>query len=58
MLKWSVICLFIALVAARLGYSEIAEGADSIIKPIFYIFLVLMVISFVHGLTIYKKLQG
>jgi uncharacterized membrane protein YtjA (UPF0391 family) len=38
-----------------LGFTGIAEGAASIAKIIFFIFLVLLVGSLILGATIFKK---
>lgn len=55
MLRWSAIFLVIALVAALFGFGGIAEGAASIAKTIFFIFLVLVIVSALLGVTIFKK---
>jgi uncharacterized membrane protein YtjA (UPF0391 family) len=49
MLRWSVIFLVIALVAALFGYTGIAEGAADIAQVLFFIFLVLFLIAVVAG---------
>lgn len=58
MLKWSAIFLVIALVAAVFGFTGIAAGAASIAKTIFFIFLVLVIVSAILGVTIFKKAGG
>jgi uncharacterized membrane protein YtjA (UPF0391 family) len=55
MLKWTATFLVIALIAALLGFTGIAEGAASIAKIIFFIFLILLVGSLILGATIFKK---
>ena len=50
MLRYAIIFLIIALVAAALGFGCIAGSAAGIAKIIFYIFLVLLVISAVMHL--------
>lgn len=55
MLKWAAIFLVIAIIAAVFGFTGIAAGAESIAKMIFYIFLVLLIGSFILGLTLFKK---
>ena len=57
MLKWTAIFLVIALIAALFGFTDIAAGAASVAKFIFFTFLVLVVITGILGLTAYKKLQ-
>ncbi len=49
MLRWVITFLVIALIAALFGFGNIAEGAASIAKILFYIFLVLFVISLIAG---------
>ena len=55
MLKWTAIFFLIAIVAAIFGFTGVAEGAASIAKTIFFIFLVLVLITAVLGVTIFKK---
>ncbi len=55
MLKWTVIFLVIALIAALFGFTGISQGAASIAKIIFFIFLALVVIFGILGITIFKK---
>jgi uncharacterized membrane protein YtjA (UPF0391 family) len=45
MIRWVITFLVVALIAAVLGFGGIAEGAADIAKIIFYIFIVLFVIS-------------
>lgn len=55
MLKWTATFLVIALIAGLLGFTGISEGAASIAKVIFFIFLVLLIGSLILGATIFKK---
>jgi uncharacterized membrane protein YtjA (UPF0391 family) len=50
MLHYTVVFLVIALVAAVFGFTGIAAGAVGIAQILFYIFLLLFVISLVFGL--------
>lgn len=50
MIRWIITFLVIALIAAVLGFGEVAEGAADIAKIIFYIFIVLFVISLIGKL--------
>lgn len=50
MLRWAMIFLVIAIIAAIFGFGGIVAGAVEIAKIIFYIFLVLFVISLVMNL--------
>jgi uncharacterized membrane protein YtjA (UPF0391 family) len=47
MLYWAVVCLIIALVAGVLGFTAIAGSAMGIAKILFFVFLILFVLSLV-----------
>jgi uncharacterized membrane protein YtjA (UPF0391 family) len=49
MLRWAVTFFIIAIVAALLGFTQIAGSAMDIAKILFFIFLVLAIIIFVFG---------
>lgn len=49
MLRWVVIFLVVALIAAIFGFGGIVAGAVSIAKVLFFIFLILFVISLIAG---------
>lgn len=55
MLRWTAIFFVIAIIAAVFGFTGIAEGAASIAKTIFFFFLVLVVITAILGVTVFKK---
>jgi len=55
MLKWSFIFLIVAIIAAIFGFTNIAEGAASIAKVLFFIFISIWVLVVVLGVTIFKK---
>jgi len=50
MLRWAVIFFIVALIAAVLGFGGIAATASGIAQTLFYIFLVLFLISLLFGL--------
>ena len=50
MLRYAVIFLVVAIVAALFGFGGIASGATEIAKILFYIFVVVFLISLVMGL--------
>jgi len=50
MLRYAVIFFIIAIVAAVFGFGGIAAGATEIAKILFFVFVVLFVISLVAGL--------
>jgi len=49
MLRWTVIFLVIAIIAAIFGFGGIAIGAASVAKTLFYIFLVLFILTLIAG---------
>ncbi len=49
MLNWAVTFLVIALIAALLGFTSIAGAAIGIAKILFFVFLILFVVSLVAG---------
>jgi uncharacterized membrane protein YtjA (UPF0391 family) len=56
MLKWAVIFLIIALVAALFGFTGIASASAGIAKILFGIFLVLFLAAVFIGLVVGKRL--
>jgi uncharacterized membrane protein YtjA (UPF0391 family) len=51
MLHYAVLFFVIALVAALFGFGGIAAGAVGIAKILFFVFLVLFVVSLLGGLV-------
>lgn len=51
MLRWAVVFLIVALVAAVFGFTTIAGTAIDIAKILFFVFLVLFLISLITGLV-------
>jgi|GEM_PF-492743 len=49
MLRWTVVFVVLAIIAAVFGFGGIAAGAASIAKILFFIFLALFVISLLMG---------
>lgn len=47
MLRWIVIFLVIALVAALLGFGSVASASAGIAKIIFYVAIILFVVSLI-----------
>ncbi len=54
LLKWALICLVIAGVAALFGFGQIAEGATDIAKVLFFVFLAICVTLFAVGMATYR----
>ncbi len=55
MLRWVITFLVIAVIAGILGFGVLADAAAGIAKVIFYIFLVVLVLSLLFGSRIWKK---
>lgn len=55
-LKWAAIFFVIALIAAALGFTDVAEGAGDIAKVLFYIFLGICIVLLILGAFLYKKI--
>ena len=51
MLNWAVTFFIIAIIAALLGFTSIAGSAVEIAKILFFVFLVLAVVTFIFGRT-------
>lgn len=50
MLHYAVVFLVIALVAALFGFGGIAAGAVDIAKILFFVFVIMAIVTFVMGL--------
>ncbi len=53
MLRWTVTFIVLAIIAAVFGFGGIAEGAASIAKILFFVFVVLFLLS-----SISRAIQG
>ncbi len=49
MLRWTITFLIIAIIAAVFGFGGIAESATGIAKILFFIFIVLFLLSLIGG---------
>ena len=56
MLKWSVIFLIIAIIAAIFGFTNVAGASLMIAKILFFIFLALFIIMLVAGSVIASRI--
>ena len=56
MLRWAVIFLVIALVAALFGFTGIAVAAAGIAKLLFFLFLVICLIFFIIGISAGRRI--
>ncbi len=50
MLRWALIFFVLSIVAGLLGFTGIAVAAASIAQIIFYVFLLLFIITLIAGL--------
>lgn len=55
MLKWALIFAVAALVLAVLGFGGLAGAAIEIAKILFWLAVIIAVILFVLGFTVYRK---
>ena len=51
MLGWALTFFIVALIAAMLGFGGLAAGLASIAKLLFFVFVVLFLVSLVVGLA-------
>jgi len=51
MLYWAVVFLVLALVAAVFGFGGIAAAATTIAQVLFFVFLVVFLVSLITGLA-------
>ena len=56
MLRWAVIFLVIALVAAVFGFGCIAVAAAGVAKFLFFLFLVMCLIFFIIGISAARRI--
>ncbi len=52
MLRWALIFFVVAIIAAIFGFGGIAAGAVSIARILFWIFVILFLLSLIGGYTI------
>lgn len=51
MLRWALIFLVVAIIAAVFGFGNISAGATQIAKILFFIFLILFLLSVIAQLA-------
>ena len=54
LLKWAVVALVIAGIAALFGFGGIAEGAADVAKVLFFIFIAICAVLVLMGIFTYK----
>lgn len=57
MLRWALIFLIVALIAAALGFTDVAAASAGIAKVIFFIFVLLFALVVLGGLFLGSRLR-
>ncbi len=57
MIKWAIIFAIIALVAGALGFTGVAGAAMGIAKFLFWAAVIIAIVLFVLGMTLYRKIS-
>jgi uncharacterized membrane protein YtjA (UPF0391 family) len=58
MLRWAFIFLLIGLVAALLGFTNVAGASIAIAKVLFFIFMVIFLVLLIAGLSVARRIGG
>ena len=58
MLKWALIFFIVAIVAGVFGFGEVAAGAATIGKILFFVFIALFLIALLAGTLLVGKATG
>jgi len=58
MLRWAFIFLVVGLIAALLGFTNVAGASIEIAKILFFIFMVIFVVLLVAGITVGRRVSG
>jgi uncharacterized membrane protein YtjA (UPF0391 family) len=58
MLRWAFIFLILGLVAAALGFTNIAGASIDIAKVLFFVFIAIFAVMAILGLTVARKASG
>ena len=56
LLRWALLFLVVAIIAAVFGFSNIAGGAAEIARVLFFIFVVVFVILLIAGAATYRAI--
>jgi uncharacterized membrane protein YtjA (UPF0391 family) len=54
LLRWALIFLVVAIIAAVFGFTNIAAGAADIARILFFLFIAVCVVLFILGMTVYR----
>ena len=55
MLRWALVFLVLALIAAALGFGGLAATSAGIAKLLFWVFIIIFAISFIAGFATGKR---
>ena len=58
MLRWAFIFLVVGLIAALLGFTNVAGASIEIAKILFFVFMVIFVVLLVAGITVGRRVGG
>jgi uncharacterized membrane protein YtjA (UPF0391 family) len=58
MLRWAFIFLVVGLIAALLGFTNVAGASIEIAKILFFVFMVIFVVLLVAGITVGRGVSG
>ena len=58
MLRWAFIFLVVGLIAALLGFTNVAGASIEIAKILFFIFMVIFVVLLIAGITVGRRVSG
>jgi len=58
LLRWALLFLIVAVIAAIFGFGNVAEGAAGIAKVLFYVFLAVCAILLIAGAMTYRAIAG
>jgi len=58
LLRWALLFLVVAVIAAVFGFGNVAAGATEVAKVLFYIFLAICAILLIAGAMTYRAVAG
>jgi uncharacterized membrane protein YtjA (UPF0391 family) len=58
LLRWTLVALIVAGIAALFGFTGIALGAADVAKNLFFVFLAICVVLFALGVFTYREVAG
>jgi uncharacterized membrane protein YtjA (UPF0391 family) len=58
LLRWALLFLVVALIAAVFGFGDVAAGATDVAKVLFFIFVTIFVLLLIAGAATYRAVAG